>query len=188
VAGLKVITPPPVEPVTLGEVKTQLRIDPDDTDYDDILAPWIPVARQWCEGHQNRAYITQTLELALDTWPCWDYINLPRPELQSVTSLTYTDDDGVTSTWSASNYIVDDFAFVGRLVRSKKVCWPSVCLASANGVKVRYIAGYGDTGADVPEKIRQAIVLLAIHFYEHGECDPPPAVYRLLNQDRVIPV
>lgn len=187
-AGIKVITPPAVEPVTLADIKPQLRIDEDDTDFDLLISPWIPAARQWCEEYQNRAYITQTLELALDDWPCRDHIELPRPPLQSVTSLIYTDTDGTDTTWGNDNYIVDDYAFVARLVRKRYACWPSVCLADVNGVKVQYIAGYGGTGEDVPEKIRQAIILLAVHWYENGMCDPPPAVYALLSLDRVVPV
>ncbi|RKN86747.1 head-tail connector protein [Paenibacillus ginsengarvi] len=185
-AGLKVITPPPVEPVTLGEVKTQLRIDADDTDYDDILSPLIVAAREWCEGYQNRAYITQTLELALDEWPCKGVINLPRPELQSVTSLTYFNADGASAVWPNENYVVDDYSFVARLVKAKGVPWPSECLTAANGIRVRYVAGYGDSGDDVPQKIKQAIMLLTIHWYENGMCDPPPAVKSLLQLDRVM--
>ena len=187
-AGLKVIIPPAVEPVTLGDVKAQLRIDADDHDYDDVLSPLIVAAREWCEGYQNRAYITQTLELALDHWPCRDYIELPRPELQSVTSVTYTDDEGVTDTWAPSHYVVDDYAFVARLVRAKGIWWPSVCLAAANGVKVRYIAGYGDAPDNVPQRIKQAIILLTCHWYDNGMCNPPPAVLSLLNLDRVVPL
>jgi len=186
-AGLKVITPPASEPVTLDDIKPQLRIELDDTDYDDILSPLIPAARQWCEEYQNRAYITQTLELALDVWPCRDYIELPRPDLQGVTSIAYTDDEGVTITWASSNYLVDDYAFVARVVRRKGVGWPSICLATVNGIKVRYVAGYGGAD-DVPERIKQAIKLLVIHWYENGMCDPPPAVLSLLSLDRVVPV
>lgn len=184
-AGLKVIVPPAVEPVTPAEVLQQLRLEPDDESLDPNL---VIAAREWCEDHQNRAYITQTLELALDRWPCSCEIEIPRPKLQSVTSLIYTDKDGAATTWAPSNYSVDDYSFVGRLVKAHGVSWPSVCLAVVNGVKVRYIAGYGDTADTVPTKIKQAITILTMHWYEHGMCDPPPAVLSLLSQDRVVPV
>lgn len=187
-AGLKVITPPAVEPVSLGEVKAQLQIDESDTIYDDQLNTLIPAARVWCEQYQNRAYITQTLELALDWWPCGNEIKLLRPPLQSVTSVSYTDKDSMTATWADSNYIVDDYAFVGRIVKKCGVAWPSVSLAAANGVKVRYVAGYGDAPGDVPATIRQAIILLVVHWFNNGLCDPPNAVLALLNLERVIPV
>lgn len=187
-AGIKVITPSAAEPVLLADVKPQLRIEADDTSYDDILTPLITAAREWCEGYQNRTYITQTLELALDCWPHCDYIDLPRPPLQSFTSFVFTDNGGNVTIWDPSNYIVDDFAFVARVVKARYVYWPLIVLPSVNGIKVRYVAGYGDSGDDVPVKIKQAIILLVSHWYENGMCDPPPAVYALLSQDRVVPI
>lgn len=182
-AGLKIITPPAIEPVSLGEVKAQLQIDPSDTIYDDQIAPLIPAARSWCEQYQNRAYITQTLALALDCWPCALDIRLPRPPLQVVVSVEYGDP---VKTWPASCYIVDDFAFVGRLVR--KASWPNGTLPEVNGVRTTYVAGYGDDPESVPVTIRQAIILLCVHWFNNGLCDPPNAVYALLDLERVIPV
>lgn len=181
-AGLKVITPPATEPVTIEEVRAQLRIDLDDESYDDVLNPLIPAAREWCEGYQNRAYITQTLELALDRWPCGNEIELPRPPIQSVTSVNYADE-----TWDPQNYLVDDYSFVARIVRARGVIWPSAHLPAANGVKIRYVAGFA-SAEEVPQRIRQAILLLVSHWFENGMCDPPPAVISLLDTDRVVPI
>jgi len=57
-------TPPAIEPVTLEELKDHLRID--SADEDAVLTGLLAAAREWCEGFQNRAYITQTLQLWLD--------------------------------------------------------------------------------------------------------------------------
>lgn len=187
-AGLKVITPPASEPVTLNEVKAQLRIELDDDSYNAILEPLIMAAREWCEGYQNRALFTQTLELALDDWPGWKRsITLPRPPLQAVTSVIYTDSDGVSTTWDSSNYDVDDYGFIAGIVKKASVCWPTVCLASVNGIKVRYVAGY-ETSDDVPHRVKQAIILLVNTWFDTPGCEPPDAVKSLLNLDRVVPV
>ena len=37
----------------------------------------------------------------------------------------------------------------------------------ANGIEVAFTAGFGDAAADVPAPIRQAILLLIAHWYEH---------------------
>jgi uncharacterized phiE125 gp8 family phage protein len=37
------------------------------------------------------------------------------------------------------------------------------------GVAVEYTAGYGDTAADVPAPLRQAMLLMIGHWYEHRE-------------------
>lgn len=199
-AGLKVVTPPAAEPVTLDEAKDHLRVD--GADDDTSITAMIKAAREYCEGYQNRVYITQTLELALDDWPSGNEIELPRPPLQSVTSLIYKD-NGVDVTWPASNYIVDDYSFVARLVLAKNVSWPSVDLPSVNGIKIQYVAGYlpdegdpVDPAANVPQHVKQAIMLLIGHWYENREAvltgsiskEVEFAVHALLSLDRVMPV
>jgi len=186
-AGLKIIDQPAAEPVTLEEIKAQLRYETDDDSANDLINPLIAPARQWCEDYQNRAYITQTLELAHDCWPACPEIELPRPPLQTVMSIKYIN-DSVESTWSASNYIVDDYAYVARIVRARGASWPSASLPAANGIRIRYVAGYGDDGEAVPTTIKQAIILLVCHWFNNGMCPPPDAVYSLLNMDRVVPL
>ena len=183
-AGLKVITPPAVEPVSLDDIKTQLQIDLSDEIYDDQIIPLIPAARDWCEKYQNRAYITQTLELALDCWPYCE-IKLLRPPLQTVDMIEYGEG---ASVWDSTNYIVDNYAFIGRVVRQRGASWPTGTLPTVNGIRVKYVAGYGDDTESVPSTIKQAITLLCVHWFNNGLCDPPKAVYALLNLERVIPV
>lgn len=193
---IKLISPPPIEPITVQQVKRQLRFDDDDTSPDDDIAALIPSARQWCEQYQNRAYITQTWRRMLDNWPneCVDdrvwtgayHIKLPRPPLQMVESFTYTDSSGATVTWEPSNYIVDSISEPGQIVATSR--WPDVKLQRVNGIAIEYKAGYGDAPEDVPEYIRQAIIILTAYWWENGQCEPPCAVTNLLDLDRVVPV
>lgn len=180
--------PPILEPVTLNQVKSQLKFDLSDDSPDDDINDLIPAAREWCEEYQNRSYITQTLELALDSWPCDNAIILPRPPLQSVVSIEYTNNEGVTTTWSDSNYVVDDYSEPAKLVKAYGKTWPSVSLNVVNGIVIQYTAGYGLTDADVPAKIKQAIIVLVAFWFENGVCDPPQAVKSLLALDRVVPL
>lgn len=86
--GFRLVTPPSEEVVTLVQVKSQLRID--STIEDTYLGTLITAAREYCEMFQNRAYITQTWELTLDTWPRFPF-KLPMPPLVSVTFIHYHD-------------------------------------------------------------------------------------------------
>ncbi len=166
-AGLRVITPPSVEPVTVAEVKAQARVDL--ADEDTLIQGYIRAARETLERLLWRAFITQTLELTLDGWPEGSEIRLPRPPLQSVTAVRYTTEDGTLKTLDPALYVVDTASEPGRVVLKRGTSWPSETLAPAAGVKVEYVAGYGDQASDVPESIRQAILLLAAHWYEHRE-------------------
>src|SRR5512139_1421702 len=82
--GVKLITAPTSEPVTLAEAKLQCRVDisTDDT----LIGNLITAAREWCEAHDWRVYMPQTWELYLDDWPTLSTVEIPKPPLQSITS------------------------------------------------------------------------------------------------------
>jgi uncharacterized phiE125 gp8 family phage protein len=182
---LKITVPPSSEPVTLAEVKAQMRIDESDTSLDDTIVPLLIAAREWCEEYQSRSYISQTIELVQDEWPYGDEIRLPRPPIQTVSAVTYAGTSGAITTVSTSSYLLDNVSEPGYLVTTD--CWPAESLQVTNAIKVVYVAGYG-TASAVPQRIKQAIMLLTCHWFDNGMCDPPRAVLSLLNLDRVMPV
>lgn len=160
--GLTVVTPPTADPVSLAEAKAHCRIS--GSDEDGLLAGYLMAARSHAETYLGRALATQTLQLALDgDWPC-DRIALPRPPLQSVTSITYSDTAGATQTLAADQYRVDSTAHQGFIERAYGVTWPAV-RDQARTIVVTYVAGY----TQIPEPIRAAILLLVGHFYENRE-------------------
>lgn len=182
----KRVVAPLVEPISLTEVKDYLRIDGNDSDS--TLSPLIISAREYCEDYQNRALITQTWELTLDSFPD-NLIRVPRPPLQSVVSIKYKDELGIEATISSSDYIVDTDSEPGRIVLAAGKTWPSLTLQPINGVKIRYVAGYGDNAADVPQKTKDAMLMYIANRHENPEeKDVPRAVHSLLYQDRVIPL
>jgi uncharacterized phiE125 gp8 family phage protein len=94
------------------------------------------------------------------------------PPLISVSSINYVDANGVTPTlWAATKYIVDapegDHAQRGRITLAYGETWP-VTRDIANAVTVQFIAGYGAAAA-VPQGIKQAMLLMIGHWYEHRE-------------------
>jgi len=164
--ALKSVTPPASEPVTLAEAKLHVRqdLDTDDT----LITGLITAAREEVERICWHALLTQTWELVLDRWPAGDAIELPRPPLQSVTSVKYTDSSGAETTWSAANYVVDTDSTPGRIVLAYSVTWPTVVLQPTGGIRVRYVAGW-TSAANVPQAIKQALLLLVGHWYENRE-------------------
>lgn len=160
--GLTVVTPPTAEPVSLAEAKAHCRIY--GTEEDGLLAGYLMAARAYAETYLGRALATQTLQLAIDGgWPC-DRIVLPRPPLQSVSSITYSDTSGATQTLAADQYRVDTTAHQGFIERAYGVTWPAV-RDQARTIVVTYVAGY----TQIPEPIRTAILLMVGHFYENRE-------------------
>lgn len=186
---ITIVTAPVNEPVTVLDAKAQSRVDI--TDDDDLIYAQIVAARELCELQARRAFVTQTLAVTLDAWPANGIIELPRPPLQSVTSIKYTDEDGNQSTFASSNYIVDTAN--NRVVLKSSATWPSDVLQRVAAILVTFVAGYG-TAADVPTIYKQAILLTIGHWYENREAvvvergvniqELPIGVNRLLGIDR----
>jgi uncharacterized phiE125 gp8 family phage protein len=162
----KIITPVSTEPVTLLDALTHIRVSPDELDEQSLVSSLITAAREYCEGVTRRALATQTIEAYPARFPPGCEIELPRPPLQSVTSVKYTDSAGTETTLTAdTDYIVDTDGPIGRIVLPYGKSWPAVTLYTVNPIKIRYVAGY----TTIPAMYRQAILLLVGHWYENRE-------------------
>lgn len=165
--ALVLVTPPAVEPLSTADAKKHLRVDTADDDaYIDTL---IKVARRQAERISRHAFITQTWDLLLDAFPDDDVLEIPLPPLQEVTFVQYTDEDGNTKTFAASNYYVDTESTPGRIALTTGASWPSDPLQPVAGVRLRFVAGFGDAASDVPEDIVHAMKLMIGHWYENRE-------------------
>jgi uncharacterized phiE125 gp8 family phage protein len=90
---------------------------------------------------------------------------------------------------------VDTKSEPGRVSLAYSKSWPTTTLRPINGVCVEFEAGYGDAATDVPYRVKQAMLLLIGHLYEHREqstekalSEIPFGVKALLGLDRVVPV
>src|SRR5690606_16988288 len=164
--SLREVVAPVVEPVALEDAKIHLRVDGDEEDA--WIRRAIVAAREYCEDFQGRAYTSRTLRLGLERWPSGRAIYLPKPPLQAVEAITYTLADGTQHTMDPSLYVVDADAEPGVIHLRPEAWWPSGPLQPGLPIRVAYTAGYGDADS-VPMSVRQAILLLVGHWYEHRE-------------------
>lgn len=193
-AGLELVTGPTVEPVSAGELADQVRVDA--TDELALMAGYITAAREYVEQTLlSRAMLTQTWALWLDGWPTNGRLRLPyAAPLQSVTAVTYYDEDDTEATFASGSYFVNTVSRPGALVLRDDATWPTTTLRRVNGVKVTYVAGY-TAASSVPQRWKQAILLLAADMYEHREdtlvaqgvtvVNVPTGVKALLRNDRI---
>ena len=173
--GLKLVEAPQAEPVTLAEAKAHLRLDSINAD-DAYVTALVTAARQRVEAFLRRALITQKYELTLDAFPWNKYLlytnsffDIPRPPLQSVEWVKYVDTAGVLTTLPAEQYIVDNSSDeIARLALAWSQFWP-ITRYTINAVTVRFVAGYGDAPAKVPQAIRQGILIEISNLYEARE-------------------
>lgn len=135
---------------------------------DDSLSQYISASRELTEKNTRRQLITATWVLTARRWPMVDYIEFPRPPLQSVTHVRYLDSAGDLQTLSADDYVTVTEAPVGRIALKYGKTWP-VALEQEGSISIEYVAGYGDAGDDVPKLLKQAILMRVAHWYLNRE-------------------
>lgn len=182
--NVRLITAPAVEPVSLAEAREHLRLIPEGSPAthpdDDLIEALITAARQHLDGKDgwlNRALITQTWELVMDTFPSAE-IRIPLPPLQSVSAIYYDDENGDQQTVSSADYRVDTVSEPGWIVPVSGFSWPTT-LDAINAVRVRFVAGYGVNASDVPFPIKAAIKIMLGHLYSNRELVSAGAVQEI---------
>lgn len=168
---LRVLTQPTVEPVTLVDIKKDLRID--HTDDDAQLARYISSAREFIETRIQSKIAEQTLEYSIDEFPAFG-ISLPVGPVQSVTSLVYDDADLVEQTVDTADYYLQSVLRQPRIFPTG--AWPTA-VGRIGAVRIQYVAGL--TPGDVPLPIKSALRLKVQELYD-GE-DRSRAINDLLT-------
>lgn len=175
----RIITAPAAEPVSLAEAKAHLRITSEDDDA--YIQALITAARIQAENQLWRHLVNTTVEITLHCWPSCSYVEL-LPDVASITSLTYYNEAGAPTVWSSSNYALDAYALPSRLVlATSTVTWPATTtLRTTAPILVRFVAGFGAAAANVPQPIRQALLLLIEELYD-GHANHAATVGALLG-------
>tara|TARA_R100001594_G_scaffold132499_1_gene172733 strand:+ start:7310 stop:7978 length:669 start_codon:yes stop_codon:yes gene_type:complete len=94
---------------------------------------------------------------------------MPYPPLSRITTIQYYDTSNVQQTLSASDYNVFTFTNQkGFAEITKDIDLPDV-YDRADAIEINFTAGFGTTGSDVPDAIKQAILLIVGHLYEKRE-------------------
>ena len=169
IPGLTVITPPSFEPVTLTQMRRQLRLDDDITVENDDISDAIASARSWVEMYTGLTLCETVLEASFYGYPGY-YIDLPHPPIISVASFKYTTADGTDTTLATDQYTVDtSVAYMPRIVPAYGVTWPGTRWQTSS-LRVRYTAGYARAGSPderslIPAPLRSAVKLVAAHLF-----------------------
>jgi uncharacterized phiE125 gp8 family phage protein len=173
---------PAIEPVSLADVYLQAEII--DNAHDSMLLMLISAARQYVESYTGRSLITQKWRLILDSFPglqSGGYVEygqaysmpanailLERGNVQSVDSITYVAMDGTTQTAPSSGYVSDLSGCPARVAPKFGQIWP-IPIPQIGAVTVDYTAGYGPAATDVPEGIRNWILMRVATLFANRE-------------------
>lgn len=174
------LKPAAAEPLSLEEVRAHLRLS--DTDEDSLLAGLIRTARAHLERTTGLITISRPLRLIADQFPCRGVIRLTRGPVTAITAATVYDERGSAKTLDLSG-IGFERGPPGRVVFAQ-VPPPG---RTVNGFELDFTAGFGASGAEVPEPLRQAMLMHVATMYAYRGAvtpeDQPAALpngYRLL--------
>lgn len=180
---------PAANPITLDEVKAQLRVT--SSDEDTHINSLIAAAVSYVDGTGvlGRAMITQDWAQWVSASP--GPVRLLIGPVQELVSVQYYDTDNAIQTATLSDFelrLAGDFSTI--LPKSGK-SWPA-SYSRSDAIKITYRAGFGDTGTDVPAGVRLALIMLVAHWYENREAATdapihslPMAFDALINGERV---
>lgn len=161
-------TVPAKYPVSLKEAKEHCNVTVGWTEDDEYIKTLITTATDKAEKYLRRRLITQTWYAYYDAWPKGsDEIVLPFGQLQSVTSVKYTETDATQNTWSTDEYNTDTDADPGRVTLEYGYSWPTETLHPQNPIVIEFVCGYGDDGSDVEDMIRHAMKVMIDDLYNN---------------------
>lgn len=157
-------------PLTIDDLKLHLKLT--DTTHDaEVMGCLRAVVGRLdgAGGILNRGLITQTWIYKFATFPRWA-IRLPLPPAQSVTSITYIDENGDEQTLASSKYKflnANTHANPGLIEPAYGETWPST-RHEGEAVTITWVCGYGLREA-VPEMTRHLIKLLVADAFRQRE-------------------
>jgi len=176
--------------VSLADARDHLRIIPFGSPLshpdDGYITSLLSASETWCESYTGRAITSNDYEITLDKFE--DSIDLITP-CTHIVNVKYYDTNNVLQTLASSNYELDKYSFINKMVRVGT--YPAT-YTKANAVIIKISAGYDE----VPEPIKHAIKLMVGSYYENRKQDYmanarisfntlPNGVYSLLQFYRV---
>lgn len=157
---------PSTEPISLAGMKAYLRIDASDEEA--LITSLITAARLHIETHLSIATLTQSWSIFLDDWPSTSHVDIPIAPLISIELVNLYDEAGVATVLDEENYYIDTRSRVPRLLRTGSGVWLQPD-RKASGIEIQITTGYGPAADDVPQNLRQAIMILVAHWFENRE-------------------
>jgi len=175
----ELVAAPAEEPLTIDQVKTNLRIR--NTRFDDLLTRILPEARQWIEMVTGQMFIEQTWKQihngtgsllvgmgrsALPFTSASNIVNLHLEKARSIVSVKTwaTMQSTSTTTFDSANYFLSGQSLIPRTT------WPST--RGVGGFEVEYKVGHGSDADDFAAAgralpLRRALDFIIAYMFEN---------------------
>ena len=131
---------------------------------DAVLVSFLRAALAAIEGRTSKALISRGFLVTLAHWSAPDAQRLPLAPVQGITDVSIVDAYGAARLVDPADYRLQKDAHEPRL-RAMSGCLPRI--PESGSAEIRFDAGYGADFGAVPEDLKQAVLMLAAHYYEY---------------------
>lgn len=170
------------EPVTLSQAKTHCRVLHDDDDA--LIEGLITAAREWVETYTGQTLLRRTVSQHFDRLGGNTYLHAWPITAGTAVNVSYLDSNGELQSFADARLAFSDCR--AMLVPPIGGSWPAT-YGENGSVLVSFEAGYAAPD-DVPQSLKQAIMLLVGHWFVQREPaeDVPFPVAALCSGHRVM--
>lgn len=154
---------PTAEPVSLAEAKAWLKVESADDDL--LIGALVTAARLTVEATARRLLLTQGWRLTLDAWPASGIVKVELGPVQAMTALRSLDDQGIATSYDPAGFQLDRTREPARILPLGQSAPVTSRLVA--GVEIDLTLGYGASPTDVPQPLRQAMLMLVALWYEN---------------------
>ena len=171
----------------LGDLKDHLRLPdgfPDDGSFDARIEQSLRAALSTAEARTGKALFQRQFRWSFEDWRGQDRMPVPTAPLVSLDGVSLLQPDGsITALDTASFTTIKDIHRPALL--PKAAHFPT--LARGTSVEILLTAGFGATWSLIPPDLREAVLILAVDYFDTPAGAPlgaAPAVVALLQRYR----
>jgi len=163
-----VITTPTTTPITLDQVKEQLRLDTSDTSEDTYLTTLIEASRDCFESFTGRILIDTQFRTFFNLFR--QSFELRKSKLESLDAFEYSVDSTFIAVESSIYYATQESIY-SRIIISEEDSIPTDKDDSFQSIRVDFTAGYGTSEDDIPSDIQMGLLQQVTDLYANrGDC------------------
>jgi uncharacterized phiE125 gp8 family phage protein len=162
------VSAPPASAVPVRAFAEHLKLGSgfaDDGSEDAVLELYLRAAMAAIEARLGRALLARGFAWTVTRWREDASQGMPIAPVRSVEAITLVDADGGETAVEPENWSVLRDSQRPRLVGRFGRHLPRI--PACGHAEIRFTAGFGEAWEDVPADLRQAVLLLAAHFYEN---------------------
>ncbi len=162
---IQVVTPPTELPLTLQDIKTHLRIEDSESEYNNDLTNLIEVAAEWVLANCHLTLLYTVYRCYFDKFET--PLKLPVYPVGGIQPINYVDVDGNSQT--ISSYQLDFLDCPAKVYPAIDAEWPELQEGKINPISIDVNAGIAEEVSGVPALAKHLIRLLVAHWFVHRE-------------------